>query len=233
MPLADQINALGQRSSNELGRLRAYYEHTKSAWRLAQQLADDGRTISIRNPATDLVLGAAEIHGLAQTYVTGYLAESVFEKSVSLLEDFLFGLLNAWLSAQPLAIPHKERQLTFSVILAAADKQAIVQHIIDKELNSLKYTHIAKWFEYLENLVGLGLPSATQIATLAEIKATRDVITHNAGVINDTYIRKAGAAARYKTIGAQVEIQEPYLYESWTVVESVFREMTVAALRKA
>jgi hypothetical protein len=183
MPLADQIRELEQRSLKELNRLRAYYEHTRSVWRLAQQLADEGRKISIRNPVTDRILEAHEIHGLAQTYVTGYLAESVFDKAISLFEDFIFGLLNAWLAAQPLGIPHKDRQLTFRVVFDAPDKQAIIQHIIDKELDELKYEHISKWFAYLKDRVDLGVPSNDQIASLAEIKATRDIMVHNASVI--------------------------------------------------
>jgi hypothetical protein len=49
--------------------------------------------------------------------------------------------------------------------------------------------------------------------------------------INDTYTRKARSAARYK-VGDQVEIREPYLYDSWTLVESVFSDMTAATLGK-
>ena len=232
MPLGDQIDVLGRRAQSELAKLRAYYEHTKSVWRLAQQIIDEGRKVEFRSPATGQILESPEIHGLAQTYVTGYLAESVFDKTISLFEDFVFGLLSAWLTAQPRGLPHKERKLTYEVVLEAADKQAILQHIIEKEIDSLKYQHISEWFAYLNERVNLGLPGKDQIAALAELKATRDILVHNAGIVNETYIRKAGAVPRYK-IGDQVEIKEPYLYESWDLIETLIIDLTAAALAKA
>ena len=91
MALADQITALGQSSQQKLTKLRAYYEHTQAVWRLAQQIAGEGRKVSIRNTETNRILQPDELHGLAQTYVTGYLAESVFDQTISLFEDFFLG----------------------------------------------------------------------------------------------------------------------------------------------
>ena len=42
------------------------------------------------------------------------------------------------------------------------------------------------------------------------MKAARDCLEHNRGVINQDYLNKAGTAARYAE-GDSVQIDEPYL----------------------
>ena len=41
-------------------------------------------------------------------------------------------------------------------------------------------------------------PTEDEIDALAEIKAARDILEHNAGVVNEIYRRKAGKRARYE-----------------------------------
>lgn len=64
----------------------------------------------------------------------------------------------------------------------------------------------------------LGCPTDDEVDALAELKATRDVLEHNAGVANDTYVRKAGKKARYAA-GEYVEIDDAYHLASWQLVK--------------
>jgi hypothetical protein len=101
MTLAEQIDELGQRAAGELARLQSYDEHTLSVWRLALKLAEEGRDIGIQSPETGRILEPSELYELSQGYVTRDLAQSVLDPTVSLFEDFLFGRLEAWLTAPP------------------------------------------------------------------------------------------------------------------------------------
>jgi hypothetical protein len=165
--------------------------------------------------------------------VAGYLAEAVFQHFVSLFEDFLFELLRLWLSAYPAGIPNTDKKsVDLATIIDAADKDAILGFVIDRELNTLKYERPAAWFKYLNDRVKLGCPTEEQIARLTEVKASRDILIHNRGVVNATYLDKAGTRARYK-LGQRLEIPEPYLRETWQLIRDVVGDLAQAATAKS
>jgi hypothetical protein len=232
MALANQIQSLADGIQAELRAGYDYYEHTKFAWRSVQELVDEGRSIVVRVTETGTAVGSAKLARLGQTYVTTYLAESVFQHFVTLFEEFVFGLLHAWLSAHPAGIPFKDKKsIELATVVAAPDKASIIQIVVDRELDALKYKRPIFWFEYLNDRVKLGIPHDDQIERLAEIKAARDILVHNRGIVNETYIDKAGTRARY-TVGQRVEIQEPYLHASWLLIQNVVQDLSVAAIAK-
>jgi hypothetical protein len=58
--------------------------------------------------------------------------------------------------------------------------------VIQRELNSLKYERPAAWFRYLNDRVKLGCPTDEPIERLTEAKASRDILAHNRGLVNET-----------------------------------------------
>ena len=72
-------------------------------------------------------------------------------------------------------------------------------------------------------------PDDGEIDALAEIKATRDILEHNAGVVNEIYWRKAGKRARF-AVGEHVELDDAYHLESWRLIKKVVRDVTSAAI---
>jgi hypothetical protein len=233
MPLATQIRELADRVQDNLRAARDFYYHTESAWRVVQQVAAEGRKVNVRNMETGAILGIADLEGLAKRYVSLYLAESVFQHFVSLFEDFVFGLLGSWLVAYPAGIPNKDRKpVDLATIIDAPDKEAIIRAVVDRELDGLKYERPAAWFKYLNDRVKLGCPTSDQTERLAEIKASRDILVHNRGIVNKSYLDKAGTGARF-TVGQRLEISEPYLLASWTLIRDVVQDMAAAAIAKA
>lgn len=103
---------------------------------------------------------------------------------------------------------------------------------MDKELDNLKYERVAEWFSYLNRLAKLGCPAVDEIEKLAEIKASRDILVHNKGITNATYLSKAGNQARYQE-GEKMEIPEQYHRESWEIIRKVIRDVSEAAIKKA
>ena len=154
---------------------------------------------------------------------------STFQHFASLFEDFVFELLRCWLAAYPASLSRK--QVEMGAVLKALDKSAIVLTVVDRELNELKYERLADWFEYLERLTKLGCPTADEIENLAEIKASRDILVHNNGMANATYVSKAGSRARYKD-GEKLEISEQYHRASWETICKVVRDVSAAAIGK-
>lgn len=230
MGMADDITGLSKSTSAALIESHDYYTHTKRVWRLVQQTAKEGRRFTIRNLITGTAVNERSLAKLAHRYVTDYLAAATFQHFVALFEDFFFDLLRLWLSSYPGSLSN--RQVPFDSVLKAADKAAIVQEVVEKELNELRYKRLTDWFAYLEKVVKLGCPTSDEIERLAEFKATRGILAHNRGIANATYVSKSGRLARSKA-GEKLEIPEPYHRESWELVSKVVKDLAVAAAKKS
>ena len=85
-----------------------------------------------------------------------------------------------------------------------------------------------KWFRYIDTRLSLKCPDSTQRAKLSEMKAARDCLEHNRGVVNRDYVSKAANAARYPE-GDRVQIDEPYLMDCFALLRDVIEAMGDAA----
>lgn len=104
MEIVDQIRDLSIRIRGEIVRGSNYYNHTTAAWRVLQTVVAEGRAIQVRDKITGDVTDGRGLAASAQGYVTEYLSESVFQNHVTLFEDYVFGLIGAWLTAYPRGI---------------------------------------------------------------------------------------------------------------------------------
>ena len=166
----------------------------------------------------------------ARRYIRRQLVEATFQQLVSIFETFLVDLLRLWLTAHPASLGGKK--IDFRAVLEAADKDAITGAVVGRELNEVAYERPAGWFAYLDQRVALGCPSADQIGRIAEAKATRDVLVHNRGVANRTYLVKSGSQARCGD-GERVDVSEPYHRQTWELFRDVVTAMSAAAIAKA
>lgn len=229
MTLREQIANLREESLRALDASHNYYVHTGSAWRLIQRLVKQGHKFTVSNQATGSTIGEAELSGLAQGYITGYLASATFQDFVAIFERFFFEVVKAWLIKYPGNLAGKE--LKFRIVLDSASTEDTVAAVVAREVHGLSYQRVPKWFEELEKLVKLGCPNQDEIARLAEIKASRDVLVHNNGVANSIYIDKSMGLARFAS-GEKLELPERYHRESWGLIKQVVSDISDAAIRK-
>lgn len=231
--LADQIRGVADRVQGDLVRVLDYYSHPQATFRLLEEHPSLNEDYAILNSRTGTVIQLAELAILADEYITHDLAESVFQRLTSLLEDWVFGLLRIWLNDRPEGIPEKSKKpVSLADVLAAADKAAIIRDAVERELLGVAYRRPSDWFAYLNDRVGLSCPTEDQIRDVAEVKATRDVLAHNKGVVNAIDREKAGDRVRFE-VGQRVEIPEPYLDACWRLIRDVVAEMAREAVVKA
>jgi hypothetical protein len=202
-------------------------DDSKIVWRSFQILVDQGRKVSDENLATGTRIDQDDLVRLAPQYTREYLATFTFRQFVSAFQAFLFNFLHRLLLHNPWQFSKK--QLDFGTVLKAAGLDEIVSGVILKQLNELKYEQLREWFVAINEAVKLGCPTEDELDALAEIKAARDILEHNAGVVNETYRRKAGRRARYN-VGDHVEIEDAYHLESWRLIKKVVQDLTSAAL---
>ncbi len=84
---------------------------------------------------------------------------------------------------------------------------------------SLFYAKPSAQFEYLEKVVDIEIDELLKESWI-EIKATRDLLVHNSGVINRLYLSKAGNQSRGED-GEEIPINKEYIEQSMSTVKSI------------
>jgi hypothetical protein len=227
MALSDDVRTLRDRVLADLRSAHDYYTDTKIAWRLVHKVIAAGHTMTIRNMTTGTVTTQTELAAKARGYVAEQLTEATFQQFISIFENFYFDLLRLWMTAYPQSLG--KRMVDFKSMLDLPDKDAIIQLVVRKELNEVMYDRPAEWFTYLEGKAKLGCPSADEVARIAEAKASRDLLVHNRGIVNQTYESKSGNLARFHD-GDKIEIPEHYHRETWELIRKVVSDVSNAAI---
>ncbi len=230
MGLSDDLPPLADRVLARLHQMVEYHVNSMRAWRLIEEAVAGGLSFSLM----DMTNGQETSDGgrivvLSQRYLAEELPSSTLEKSVAVLEEFLIGFYRLWLKSYP--VPMAKRQIAFDEIERLPDKEAIVERFVDRVIRELAYKGPADWFKTLKETTKLGNPTDDEIRRSCEIKATRDVLVHNQGIVNWLYLDKTGALARFAE-GQQVEIPHDYLVESTVLIRKIIEDMTAAAVAK-
>lgn len=229
MGLAEDIRELANQTVIALDIAHDYYTHTKRAWGLIRQVAKEGRKFTFVSLQTGTRVDQRAIMERSRRYVADNLTAATFQSFVSIFEDFFFDLLRLWLTAYPGSLSKK--QVEFGTIVNSPDVARIVLAVVDRELNEVKYERVGDWFSYLERLARVGIPTAEEIEHFSEIKATRDILVHNKGVVNATYLSKAGKRARFG-IGVKLKIDLPYHLASWETIKRLVSDLSTAVIAK-
>ena len=143
---------------------------------------------------------------------------SVFTFSIAQVEAFLNDLLFQVLSFDNrrllTTIPGLvlKKQVELDEIISNESKESIIISVIKSNLISIFYASPTKQLEYIERITGVHLPESI-CQNWIEFKATRDLIVHNSGIINNLYIQKSGQNAR-GIIGGRIIVDKPYFDNS-------------------
>lgn len=81
------------------------------------------------------------------------------------------------------------------IAIVDGSKPDLIKEIIEKNITSVFYASPQKQREYFEKALGIHL-SESYWTKWFEYKATRDIIVHNQGKVNDFYLLKAGDRSR-------------------------------------
>lgn len=227
MPVTDDLRMIAERADRDLNAVHDFFEHSKLVWRSFEILVDQGHRVSDENQATGTRVDQDGLVRLAPVYAREYLANFTFRQFVSVFEVFLFELLHRVLVNNPW--PFSEKQLNFGSVIRAATREEVISGVVLKQLNELKYESMREWFVAMNRALKLDCPGEDEVDALTEIKATRDILEHNAGVVNETYRRKAGKNARYE-VGQQIELDDGYHLESWRLIKKVVSDISSAAI---
>jgi hypothetical protein len=164
-----------------------------------------------------------ELKELYDSFLRTELHRTFLVSAVSQFEAFL---------GQVLALVFREypRKLTTGVpgvpackdvpatlLLDSGTIEEAVERVIERHLAGVFYAAPKAYLEYVGKVTGIETDDPA-FASYLEIKATRDLITHNAGVINEVYLAKAGDRARGK-LGDAVVIDKAYFEQALAILK--------------
>jgi len=159
-----------------------------------------------------------------ESYEKEYLIKLVFQHCVSIFEFWFYDILKIILKDNENRINQK-RKIDVSTILSAHSIEDLKNIIVETELNELTYKKLTEWIDYLAKFVNFDAPPEDEILKLIEIKASRDILVHNNGIINSIYIEKSGSLARGKD-GEIIPVTPEYLNESLAIIKNIISNIS-------
>lgn len=181
----------------------------------------------------DLIDEEVAIYDLPKLFkpvIDNYLLSFVHQNQVSLFESLFFELLGIIIANQPRCLPDK-KSISYGMVFESNSKEDLINIIIEKELNELKYKKVGEWFDYLCNIVNVGKVNSVELEKIVEAKATRDVLVHNSGIVNQIYIEKSGKFARFSD-GEKINVSGDYTLDVWKLLSKVLVDITDAVIKK-
>lgn len=129
------------------------------------------------------------------------LYETTLVTNVSRFESFLFDTLKLILKKFPEKLSTtiqgigNYKDISLQLILDSDTKQSLMNEIIDNRIVMISYASPQNYLKYFEEITGCKTNTA-EFLDYIEIKATRDLLIHNSGMINETYLNKVGKSKR-------------------------------------
>ncbi len=150
MAVADEIDALSTRAKNDLDDVSNFGVHIHLIWNHFKVWVDEKNTLESKNPKTGTKVTERDLFKLYPRYRTTYLQGLSFLQLTTVFEAFLFDFLRLLLTNDPRHLAQK-KQIEVGVALSAADREALVMVIAERELNELKYDRPTARFRYKQN----------------------------------------------------------------------------------
>jgi hypothetical protein len=228
--VADEIDALATGTRTDLDDLFNFGALNDLIWDDFENWVREGHTLKARVVETGTEVTEVDLIILYPRHRKTYLLGLSFVQLTTVFEAFLFDFLRLLLTNDPRHLAQK-KQIEVGVALSAADRGSLVILIAERELNELKYDRPKAWFDYMSKIVKLGCPTEEEIERIAEMKAARDLLIHNSGIVNETYLDKAGTKARY-AVGDPVLIDRSYFNDCWVLAKKLVDDVAAAAKRR-
>jgi hypothetical protein len=168
---------------------------------------DKTAILSTRTYTRQQLLGRYQFLAFTQMPLNG------LAQLVTITEALLGDVVRAVVVRYPQKLGGK-RTIQLQAVLEAQSLEEVHIRATDSLLNELSYKSPLDFASSLDELLSINLLECPAFHKYVELKATRDIHVHNRGIVNETYLKKAGshARARDKVI---LPVDIPYFLESY------------------
>ncbi len=151
--------------------------------------------------------------------------------AVALVEAYFFRMLVTVVTWYPAKMgAPDDRKVELSLVVAAADIRDLWRRIIERYINEIFYASPEKYFQSMEKILAISLPGQAKMAFM-EIKATRDLLVHNSGIVNAVYRKKVGPNARAQEDDL-IPLDKDYFDRAFSVMKQLVNAMSSALIQK-
>lgn len=170
-----------------------------------------------------------DLKAIYDRFITSELYENFVITAVSQFESFLFEVLKLIIKKYPQKLTlnirgiETNKDFPLSYLLDANDLENVLEKVIDNRLNKISYAAPKVYLQYLRQIIGVDT-SAQIFSEYIEIKAGRDLLVHNSGVVNEIYLEKAGNYKRGK-LGERLIFDTDYFDSSLAVLKDLSRKI--------
>lgn len=109
--------------------------------------------------------------------------------------------------------------------------EELYENVIRDKLLQLMYASPADYFGYLKNALGIELIKDL-MEDYIEIKATRDLLTHSQGYLNEIYVQKSGSKARVTDLQQRIPLPSDYFKLSIGIMKRLVGDIYREASRE-
>ena len=259
--LAESIEAARAGAISRLDELERYREDSILVWRLHKALLrrpevrvvfEQAHRSSPDPTATDRVLDRlAEAADRADGYLLDELPSFTVQRLAGIQEEFLTGVVRAWLLAHPQSLiqgdrereapadagrrerPGRQRTIDFRRVVRET-RGAIIADVAGGVVRRLARQSLEEQYSRLAALTKAAAcrPDGEDLAALAELALTRNALVHAGGVAGEEYIGKAGERGRAR-VGERLPLPDRYLENSLALVRRTITRAAEAAALKA
>ena len=174
---------------------------------------------SVKGDTIQITRDHKKILRLLEDTINYDLNEQSLVTGITITENYLFDTLLQIINWYPQKLLVGDMKFDVSMVIESYDLDELISRIVEKRIYSVFYDSPVKYLNHIEQTLNISIPEEIK-KSYAEIKATRDLIVHNDGVINELYIRKTGKEARSK-IGDKIWVSAEYFDGSITCMKKL------------
>ena len=158
------------------------------------------------------------------------LLEMFLSRLVDNFQKYLVDLIRTVLRSRPTMLSSSQHSLTLEELLQYTRIEDLVHDVIERKVNALSYEGFADLQAWCSDR---GIPiqvSGENLDAVVELIATRNVIAHNRGVVDERYVRTV-RSPRFQ-LGVSRAIEAKDLLEGLALLLRVVSETDEAAIHK-
>lgn len=158
------------------------------------------------------------------------LMEMFLSRLVDNFQKYLADLIRAVLRSRPVMLSTSQHSISLEELLKYSTIEDLVRDVIERKVNSLSYDGFAELYDWCS---GRGIPlqlSESDRFAVVELIATRNVIAHNRGLVDERYVRTVGSSRFPIGKTRTVEISE--VLDGLALLHRVVFETDTATIQK-
>jgi hypothetical protein len=122
----------------------------------------------------------------------------------------------------------KDKVVPLKSVLSAKSIDDIIEEEVNHKLLQLMYAKSDDYFDFLEKGLSIKLSEDCK-GGFIEIKATRDLVIHNGGKVNQVYIEKSGTKCRVTDTRQNIPIGDDYFLKSFGIMKQIVKDTYIQA----